>query len=83
MGAFSFPAPFLIYFFLLGVNAGEINSPHRFLLVSILLLSGALIGMASYYKDTAISALKDWYPSEKPSAPIETPREVFGRSPKV
>jgi hypothetical protein len=65
MGAFSFPTPFFIYFFFVGVNAGEISYRSRFLLVSILLLGGALIGVASYYKDSAISALRDWYPSEK------------------
>jgi hypothetical protein len=32
----------------------------------MLLLSGALIGVASFYKDSAIAALKDWYPSDKP-----------------
>jgi len=65
MGAFSFPTPFFMYFFICGVNAGEISYRSRFLLVSILLLGGALIGVASYYKDSAISALRDWYPSEK------------------
>ncbi len=65
MGAFSFPSPFLIYFFLCGVNAGDLTQSHRFLFISILFLSGAVIGVAFYYKDSAISALKDWYPSER------------------
>jgi hypothetical protein len=65
MGAFSFPTPFLIYFFIGGVNPGQISYSNRFLLISTLLLSGALIGMAAYYKDSAIAALKDWYPSER------------------
>ncbi len=65
MGAFSFPTPFFIFFFFSGVNAGEISYRDRFLLVSVLMLGGALIGVASYYKDSAISALRDWYPSEK------------------
>jgi hypothetical protein len=65
MGAFSFPTPFLIFFFCAGVNAGDISSQKRFVLVSVLMLGGALIGVASYYKDTAIAALRDWYPSEK------------------
>jgi hypothetical protein len=39
--------------------------PKKFLLITMLLLSGALIGVASYYKDSAITALKDWYPSDK------------------
>lgn len=65
IGAFSFPTPFFIYFFLVGVNAGEISYSNRFLLTTLLLLSGALIGMAFYYKDSAIAALKDWYPSSR------------------
>ena len=63
IGAFSFPTPFLIYFFLSGINAGEMSYPSRFLLITLLLLAGAIVGMASYYKDAAISAVKDWYPS--------------------
>ena len=66
MGALSFPTPFFIYFFLTNVDPNEISYRNRFLLVTILLLSGALIGVASYYKDSAVAALKDWYPSDKP-----------------
>ena len=66
MGALSFPTPFFIYFFITNVDPNEISYGNRFLLITILLLSGALIGLASYYKDSAIAALKDWYPSEKP-----------------
>jgi hypothetical protein len=65
MGALSFPTPFFIYFFLTDVDPNAISYGNRFLLITILLLSGALIGMASFYKDSAITALKDWYPSEK------------------
>ena len=65
MGALSFPTPFFIFFFFLGVNAGEISFGNRFFLIAILLLSGAMVGLASFYKDSAIAALKDWYPSEK------------------
>jgi hypothetical protein len=64
-GAFSFPTPFLICFFLAGVNAGQIAYLNRLLLILILLLAGALVGVAFYYKDSALTALKDWYPSEK------------------
>jgi hypothetical protein len=67
MGALSFPTPFLIYiFFTMNVDPNQISFSSRFLLISTLLLSGALIGVASYYKDSAIAALKDWYPSSKP-----------------
>ena len=66
MGALSFPTPFFIYFFLSNVDPGEISFRNRFLLISILLLSGSLVGLASYYKDSAVAALKDWYPSDKP-----------------
>jgi hypothetical protein len=66
MGALSFPTPFFIYFFITNVDPNDYTYSVRFLLVLILLLSGALIGVGSYYKDSAIAALKDWYPSEKP-----------------
>ncbi len=65
LGALSFPTPFFIYFFFANVDPFAQPSTNRFLLLSTLLLGGALIGVASYYKDPAIAALKDWYPSEK------------------
>jgi hypothetical protein len=65
MGALSFPTPFFIYFFVTDVDPNEMADPKKFLLITMLLLSGALIGVASYYKDSAIAALKDWYPSDK------------------
>ena len=69
MGAFSFPTPFFIYFFLGGINPGDIGYENRFLLVSVLLLGGALVGLAFYYKDSAFTALKDWYPSSREPGP--------------
>ena len=66
MGALSFPTPFFIYFFLTNVDPNEISYGDRFLLISVLLLAGAVVGVASYYKDSAVAALKDWYPSERP-----------------
>lgn len=66
MGALSFPTPFFIYFFISDVDPNAISYRDRFLLISLLLLGGALIGVFSYYKDSAVAALKDWYPSEKP-----------------
>jgi uncharacterized membrane protein len=65
MGALSFPTPFFIYFFITDVDPNAMSPGNRFLLISILLLSGALVGLASYYKDSAIAALKDWYPSDR------------------
>ncbi len=65
LGALSFPTPFLMCSFLFGLDPGDLE--HRFLVITILLLSGALIGMASYYKDSAVAALKDWYPSDRPT----------------
>jgi hypothetical protein len=65
LGALSFPTPFFIYFFLAGIDP-PLDPEHRFLVITILLLSGALIGMASFYKDSAVAALKDWYPSDPP-----------------
>lgn len=66
MGALSFPTPFFIYFFLTNVDPNAFRPRDRFILITLLLLSGALIGVASYYKDSAMAMLKDWYPSEKP-----------------
>ena len=66
MGALSFPTPFFIYFFIIDINPGDISFRNRFLLITLLLLGGALIGLAAYYKDSAVAALKDWYPSDKP-----------------
>lgn len=66
MGALSFPTPFFIYFFISDVDPTSYTPAGRFLLISILLLGGALIGVGFYYKDSAMSALKDWYPSEGP-----------------
>ena len=63
MGALSFPTPFFIFFFITNVDPSDISYRNRFLLVTLLLLSGAIVGVASYYKDSAIAALKDWYPS--------------------
>ncbi len=65
LGAFSFPTPFFIFFFMTNVDPSEISYKNRFLLVTMLFLGGALIGMASYYKDSAVAVLKDWYPSGK------------------
>ncbi len=69
MGALSFPTPFFIYFFITNVDPNAISYGNRFLLISTLLLSGALVGVASYYKDSAVTALKDWYPSDKTQRP--------------
>jgi len=66
MGALSFPTPILIFFFLSGVNFEQISYIHRFLFITILLFSGALVGVAFYYKDSAMMALRDWYPSDNP-----------------
>jgi hypothetical protein len=66
MGALSFPTPFFIYFFIINVDPNAMSYPEKFLLITMLLLSGALVGVGSYYKDSAIAALKDWYPSDKP-----------------
>ncbi len=63
LGALSFPTPIFICFFLEGVN--PVEPQQRILVTLILLLSGALIGLASYYKDSAVATLKDWYPSDE------------------
>jgi hypothetical protein len=66
MGAFSFPTPFFIFFFLADVDPSAYTYSNRFLLITLLLLSGAVVGVGFYYKDSAMAALKDWYPSERP-----------------
>jgi hypothetical protein len=66
LGALSFPTPFFIYFFLADFDPSKFSYQGRFLLLTILLLSGSLIGVAFYYRDSAVAALKDWYPSDKP-----------------
>jgi hypothetical protein len=65
LGALSFPTPFFIYFFVTNVDPNAISTGNRFLLISVLLLSGAVVGVAYYHKDSAVAALKDWYPSDK------------------
>jgi len=63
MGALSFPTPFFIYFFITRLDPNEMTPAYRFILISILLLSGSIVGVAFYYRDSALGALKDWYPS--------------------
>ena len=66
LGALSFPTPFFIYFFLSNVDPSQFSYQNRFLLLTLLLLSGSLIGLVYFYRDSALAALKDWYPSDKP-----------------
>ena len=66
LGALSFPTPFFIYFFLTNIDPSRFSYQSRFLLLTLLLLSGSLIGLVYYYRDSALAALKDWYPSDKP-----------------
>ena len=64
MGALSFPTPFFIYFFMWGFDPNGFSAKDKFLLIFTLLLSGAVIGLAFYYKDSAMAALRDWYPPD-------------------
>ena len=66
LGALSFPTPLFIYFFLSNVDPSPFSYQNRFLLLTLLLLSGSLIGLVYFYRDSALAALKDWYPSDKP-----------------
>ncbi|MCE0497822.1 MAG: hypothetical protein LV481_07755 [Methylacidiphilales bacterium] len=61
----SFPTPFFIFFFLSDVDPSQFSYQNRFLLLTTLLLGGSLIGVVYYYRDSALAALKDWYPSDK------------------
>jgi hypothetical protein len=66
LGALCFPTPFLMFFFIMGIDPDEISYQSRFLLICVLLLAGGLVGVGSFYKDSALARLKDWYPSEGP-----------------
>ena len=65
LGALSFPTPFLVFFYVLNMFP-DADLFARLITVIFLLLSGGLIGVTSYYKDTSIEAMKDWFPSSKP-----------------
>ena len=65
LGGFCFPSPFLIIFYVRNQVPAEFMD--RWLLVMFLILSGCLIGVVAYYKDSALAKLKDWFPSQKDS----------------
>lgn len=62
LGALSFPTPFLVAFYTLDLFP-EAPLFQRAITVVFLLLSGGLIGISAFYKDAAIEAMKDWFPS--------------------
>jgi hypothetical protein len=63
LGAFSFPSPFLIVFYVWGVIPETYWE--RFMVVIFLILSGGLLGVSFFYRDPEIEQKKDWFPSER------------------
>lgn len=64
LGALSFPTPFLVIFYTFDLFP-ETDFFMRMIAVIFLMLSGGMIGVTAYYKDSAIEAMKDWFPSER------------------
>jgi hypothetical protein len=67
LGAFTFPTPFLVLFYLNMIYPEPNDYIARFIVVIFLILSGGLIGVVFYYRDSAMAAIKDWFPSEHES----------------
>ncbi len=65
LGALCFPTPILLSLYFFNIHPEPNDYPHRFIICFLLLLAGAVIGMVGYYKDTSITALKDWFPSQR------------------
>ena len=64
LGALTFPTPFLILFYLYDIAPQPNVFFGRFFVVIFLILSGSMIGVVFFYRDTALKAIKDWLPSE-------------------
>ncbi len=71
LGALTFPTPFLVFFYLNTVFPHPNNYLARFYVVIFLILAGGLIGVVSYYRDSAIEAIKDWIPSADHKEDVE------------
>jgi len=61
-GAFSFPTPFLIFFYVFNMTP-SLDWFARAMIVLFLLFAGGLVGMFAFHKDRTIDAMKDWLPS--------------------
>jgi hypothetical protein len=62
LGAFTFPTPFLLVFYVSG--AIPERPFDRFIISIFLILAGGMVGVVAYYKDHAIHTLKEWFPSQ-------------------
>ena len=62
MGAFSFPTPFLIFFYVFNLTP-TLDWFERTMVALFLLFAGGLVGTMAFHKDRTISAMKDWFPS--------------------
>lgn len=63
LGAFTFPTPFLVLFYLDLIFPEPNDYLSRFIVVIFLILSGGLVGVVFYYRDSAMAVVKDWFPS--------------------
>ena len=62
LGALTFPTPFLIFLYLFNIYPN--HEMGRVLIILFLMLSGGLIGLASYYRNREVQKTKDWVPSK-------------------
>jgi hypothetical protein len=65
LGGFTFPTPFLVIYYGADIAPQVNDVQNRWSFVIFLILSGAMLGAVFYYKDAGISALKDWFPSQR------------------
>jgi hypothetical protein len=61
LGGLCFPSPILMAVYVYGWTTADRSD--RWLMVIFLVLCGGLLGVMAYYKDAAIEAMKDWFPS--------------------
>jgi hypothetical protein len=64
LGALTFPTPFLVLFYIYNIAPEPDIFFGRFFVVIFLILSGSMIGVVFYYRDSAMETIKDWFPSE-------------------
>ncbi len=62
LGALTFPTPFLIFLYLFNIYPD--HESNRVMIILFLMLSGALIGLVSYFRNYDVQKKKDWVPSK-------------------
>ncbi len=63
LGALTFPTPFLIFLYLFNIYPN--HDFNRVLIILFLMISGAVIGLVSYFRNLDLQKRKDWVPSKK------------------